>query len=169
MKKKKLSPKEAHARQCVFAHLIVQVIAATAHLWRRAVTADTSEGARQWVELADKYSDLVGQLITRNDDPARYLRLIVDALDGKHHGTKNDDAILLAHLEAVRTSDDPPRISELEEAFVNIAKLNWNENHRAWTKPSQRTLKRRYKALGGILSAKPGRHRKAAGKSGLRE
>ena len=101
-------------------------------------------------------------------DPAKFLRLVAEALDGKFHVAKYDDAIHEAHRRAVRTGkrrDERDSIlcpfpSELYDAFKQNVAEQWERTEKPSRVPHKDAMIRRAKILGYDLSEKPGRHRK---------
>jgi hypothetical protein len=99
---------------------------------------------------------------------AKWLRLVADALEGKLHGAKDDEAIEEAVKKAVCDGERRherdliffPFASELYDAFKQIVAERWQRTRKPSRVPHKDALIRRAKILGHGLSKKRGRPHK---------
>ena len=98
----------------------------------------------------------------------KWLRLVADALEGRLHGAKFDEAIEKAVIKATRDGARRnerelnifPFPSEVYEAFKQNVTEQYKQTGKSSRVPVKDALIRRAKILGHRLSERPGRHRK---------
>lgn len=99
-------------------------------------------------------------LFSDGDNPGRFLRLVADALDGKLHGARYDDAIIKAYKKASRTGKrQAERTLNILPFFSEVRNALLIQSGRSPV-PTGRALRRRLEILGYPLSKKAGRPRK---------
>jgi hypothetical protein len=113
---------------------------------------------------ARKMFALLNIFISCNLDIApQFLRMVADALEGKLHAPKFDNAIANAHWKArttgkrkdERSNLSRPLLSEVDDALTFVlTEMGYKKQ------PHKDALRRRLKILGLRLSEKQGRHRK---------
>jgi hypothetical protein len=149
----------------------------------RAAASEDSDESHKAMEVAKRCWLIAGLAITLGttqlNGVAEKLRMVADALEGKLHGAKFDDAIREAVNKALHTGNrmderepDPDRVhrGDLPLAFVSevhdkmvvvCTKRGFKET------PTKDALRRRLKILGYGLSERPGARRKTNSKAKL--
>jgi hypothetical protein len=161
MTQKQKQSRERHIRRD-FAHLMAQQIAALQSFQGLPKSAanlaklDTAsrKAAAAWTIC----------ISTNLDNPADFLRMVVESLEGKLHGARYDDAIEEAYWKACKTgkrkaersNPNRPLFSEVADALILVlTEMGYNKDG-----PTEDGLRSRLKILGFRLSKKQGQHRK---------
>jgi hypothetical protein len=146
------------------AKYVADLISKARDLQRRAdVHKEDSAKQRALLDSAAHYNTPIGAVITRSENPGRFLRILADAVDGKPLWSKRDIAINKAVAKAMGFDEGGAThiatIFEIDNKLaVVLTQLGINKKPTKKTKHDRDALRRRLNARGIPYSAdKPGR------------
>ncbi|HWX16465.1 MAG TPA: hypothetical protein VNY07_07750 [Chthoniobacterales bacterium] len=155
-----------YVERCWWAHETADQLREAMRSYKRA-SGDIGKPNKWWFNLFTNsraiaratddlfcFAGLLDDGIEDGSDLAGSLRLVVDALEGKRRGGKDDERLLGAYFKASETHC-PPFLSEVYAADIDIQKSKWVDTRATWKKLNKDAMRRRFEILGCPLSPDP--------------
>ena len=152
-----------YVENCWWAHETADQLREAMRSYKRAI-GDIEKSNKWWLNLVTNsraiaratddllcFAMLLDNSIEDGSDLVNSLRLVVDSLEGKRRGGKDDERILKAYFKASETHC-PPLLSEVYDADIVIQTSKWVDTRAPWKKLNKDALRRRLEILGCPLS-----------------